>query len=121
MPPSTSDLPSAASCEPASLPSRLPSTERPSGTESGASPGQGSFLGPFAYEELAGGACSALQGVVPQLSPATRLRLSAFIHLIKDPAGMKASLELRQGGGLCLTLTADAADARLGQASSGTR
>jgi hypothetical protein len=57
-------------------------------------------------EEMADGATRTLAVCISQLPPSVRLRLLAFLHLVEDPAGMKAVLEITPSGSMRLTLDA---------------
>ena len=57
-----------------------------------------------AQQEIADGATQTLAACLSQLPPVVRLRLLAFLHLVEDPAGMKAALEITPSGSMRLTL-----------------
>jgi hypothetical protein len=58
----------------------------------------------FIQEEMADGATQTLAACLSQLPPIVRLRLLAFMHLVEDPAAMKAALEISPSGSMRLTL-----------------
>jgi|GEM_PF-3028986 len=58
----------------------------------------------FVQEEMADGATQTLAAYLSQLPPIVRLRLLAFMHLVEDPAAMKAALEITPSGSMRLTL-----------------
>ncbi|MEE1655705.1 hypothetical protein VB618_05815 [Microvirga sp. CF3062] len=47
-----------------------------------------------------------LADCLSHLPPVVRLRLLAFMHLVEDPAAMKAALEITPSGSMRLTLDA---------------
>lgn len=55
-------------------------------------------------EEMADGATQTLAACLSRLPPIVRLRLLAFMHLVEDPAAMKAALEITPSGSMRLTL-----------------
>ena len=58
----------------------------------------------FVPEEMMDGAARTLAACLSQLPPIVRLRLLAFMHLVEDPAAMKAALEITPSGSMRLTL-----------------
>ncbi|MCC2650604.1 MAG: hypothetical protein K0R61_2008 [Microvirga sp.] len=60
----------------------------------------------FVQKELTDGATRTLEACLAHLPPIVRLRLLAFVHLIEDPAAMKAALEVTPSGSMRLTLDA---------------
>lgn len=58
----------------------------------------------FISEEMTDGATRTLAACLAQLPPIVRLRLLAFVHLLEDPAAMKAALEITPSGSMRLTL-----------------
>ena len=55
-------------------------------------------------EEMADGVARTLAACLSRLPPVVRLRLLAFVHLVEDPAAMKAALEITPSGSMRLTL-----------------
>jgi hypothetical protein len=62
------------------------------------------FIGPFVQEEMADTLAKTVTHLIPKLSPITRLRLLAFMHLLENPETMKADLDVEPSGCLRLTL-----------------
>ncbi|MBF9197122.1 hypothetical protein [Microvirga terrestris] len=58
----------------------------------------------FVHEEMSDGATQTLAACLSHLPPIVRLRLLAFMHLVEDPAAMKAALEITPSGSMRLTL-----------------
>jgi hypothetical protein len=60
----------------------------------------------FVQEEMKDRAARTLEACLSHLPPVVRLRLLAFVHLVEDPAAMKAALEITPSGSMRLTLDA---------------
>lgn len=60
----------------------------------------------FVQEEMAQALIEAIAPLITQLSPITRLRLLAFMHLLESPEKVKASLDIGPSGSMHLTLAA---------------
>jgi len=60
----------------------------------------------FVREEMTDGATRTLAVCLSHLPPIVRLRLLAFMHLVEDPAALKAALEITPSGSMRLTLDA---------------
>ena len=60
----------------------------------------------FVKEEITDGATRTLAAFLSHLPPIVRLRLLAFMHLVEDPATLKAALEITPSGSMRLTLDA---------------
>jgi hypothetical protein len=63
-------------------------------------------VAPLMPEEVMDGAARTLAACLSQLPPIVRLRLLAFMHLVEDPAALKAALEITPSGSMRLTLDA---------------
>jgi hypothetical protein len=63
-------------------------------------------------EGLIDAMAAAVTDVVGRLSPATRLRLLAFMHLFEDPETIRADLTFSPSGSLRLTLARDSGEIR---------
>jgi len=62
----------------------------------------------FLYEEMAETLVASLGRIVPLLSPATRLKLLAFVQLLDRPEAVTADFAVRSSGALRLTLATGA-------------
>ncbi|KFG67467.1 hypothetical protein [Microvirga sp. BSC39] len=58
----------------------------------------------FVQEEMVDGATQTLAARLSRLPPIVLLRLLAFMHLVEDPAAMKAALDITPSGSMRLTL-----------------
>lgn len=72
-------------------------------------PNQERFLTSFVYEEMTEALLSALHRVVPLLPPATRMKLLAFVQLLRSPEIVQADFAVESSGSLRLILAADSA------------
>jgi len=61
----------------------------------------------FLYEEMAETLVASLGCIVPLLSPATRLKLLAFVQLLDKPEAVTADFAVGPSGALRLTLATD--------------
>jgi hypothetical protein len=57
-------------------------------------------------EEMTDAVARTLAACLSRLPPVVRLRLLAFVHLVEDPATLKAALEITPSGSMRLTLDA---------------
>jgi hypothetical protein len=62
------------------------------------------FIGSFVQEEMTDTLAQTVTHLIPRLSPITRLRLLAFMHLLENPETMTADLDVEPSGCLRLTL-----------------
>ncbi|GEO16098.1 hypothetical protein MAE02_37940 [Microvirga aerophila] len=69
-------------------------------------PDESHFMASFIQEEITDLLAQTVANILPNLPPITRLRLLAFMHLLEDPALMKADLNVEPSGYLRLTLAA---------------
>ncbi len=67
-------------------------------------PGTGSCVAEFIYEEMADACLSRLRQFIPRLPAITRLRFFAFIQLLEAPEALAATLACEASGALRLTL-----------------
>jgi hypothetical protein len=58
----------------------------------------------FVQEEMIDGMTKTLAACLSHLPPIVRLRLLAFMHLVEEPADMKAALEISPSGTMRLIL-----------------
>ena len=58
----------------------------------------------FVQEETINGLTKTLAARLSHMPPIVRLRLLAFMHLVEDPAEMRALLEISPTGSMRLTL-----------------
>ncbi len=63
-------------------------------------------LASFIQEEMIDNASETLAQCLAGMPPIVRLRLLAFMHLVEDPAALKAALEITPSGSMRLTLDA---------------